>query len=615
MKYDCGGYATRSNIRCTDGRIILPNAFAHQDGAKVPFVWQHRRDEPENVLGHAVLENRKDGVYAYLSFNDQPKSKHVKALVEHGDIDSLSIYAIDLKEAAKQVTHGLIKEVSIVYAGANSGAFIDNLAIVHGDGTSTELADEAIITPTEEDYIEHDVEYSPGDSASDTDDSDKDNNDKLEHAVNDSLTVKQIMDSMNDTQREFVYALTGNILAAKEMEHGADTDDDLQHSSDNGGNNMKVNVFESNAAAIQGPVLNHEDVRAIFSSAKEIGSLRKAASAYLEHMIDEGRITDANGDKLEHSVSDLEILFPEAKMVTSAPQRIARDHEWVSKVWSATSKSPFSRIKSVAYDLTKDEARARGYIKGNKKIEEEFGLLKRVTTPQTVYKLQKLDRDDIIDITDFDVVAWIKAEMRFMLEEELARAVLIGDGRQSGDASKINESNIRPVLTDEDLYTYHHIMPDLPSDENELGRRLIKEALKARKNYKGSGSPTFYGDVDAITAMLLVEDTTGRRLYNTITDLASAIRVKEIIEVPVMSNLTRAGRSSVPSENGKTFKCHGLIVNMSDYKVGADRGGAVSLFDDFDLDYNKYEYLIETRCSGALYVPGAAISLESETVG
>lgn len=612
MKYDCGGYATKVNVRCTDGRVIMPGAFAHQDGEKVPLVWQHRRDEPENVLGHAILENRNDGVYAYLSFNNRPKSQHVKELVEHGDLDSLSIYAIDLKEQSKHVSHGLIKEVSIVFAGANAGAFIDNLAIAHGDGTVTELADEAIIYPYE--AIEHGVEYSSGnDDAEETEEEES----SLEHAdesEDDSeLTVGDVMDSMNDTQKKFVHALVGNLLAAREMAH---SDEEITHSINDGGNEMKINVFEGGASAtIQGPALNHEDIQAIFKSAKEMGSLKKAATVYLEHMIDEGRIADPNGDKLEHSVENLDILFPEAKMVTSAPQRIARDHEWVSKVWNATSKSPFSRIKSVAYDLTKDEARARGYIKGKQKIEEQFGLLKRVTTPQTVYKLQKLDRDDVIDITDFDVIAWIKAEMRFMLEEELARAVLIGDGRQSGDQSKINESNIRPVFTDEDMYTYHHIMADVPEDDNERGRFLIKEALKSRKNYKGSGSPSFYSSVDDITCMLLVEDTTGRRLYPTLNDLASAIRVKEIVEVPVMTELTRAGRSSVSGENGKTFKSHGIIVNMSDYKVGADRGGAVSLFDDFDLDYNKYEYLIETRCSGALYVPASAISLESEVVG
>lgn len=610
MRFDCGGYATKANVRCTDGRVILPDAFAHQDGQKVPLVWQHRRDEPENVLGHAILENRRDGVYAYLSFNNQPKSKHIKELVEHGDIDNLSIYAIDLKETAKQVSHGLIKEVSLVYAGANSGAFIDTLEIVHSDGSITELPDEAIITAGE--YIEHNVEYSPEEEEK-----------EMEHADDSSkeLTVQDIMDSMTEQQREFVYALTGNLLAARDMAHADDEDSDenknLKHSIENGGDNMKYNVFEGSASgtAVKGPILNHEDMKSIFKSAQEMGSLKKAAGAYLEHMIDEGRITDVNGNTLEHGVENLEILFPEARELTNVPQRIARDHEWVAKVWNAASKSPFSRIKSVVADLTKDEARARGYIKGNKKVEEQFGLLKRVTTPQTVYKLQKLDRDDVIDITDFDVIVWIKAEMRFMLEEELARAVLIGDGRQSGDNDKINESNIRPVFTDEDMYTYHHIIEDLPEDENELGRRLIREALKSRKNYKGSGSPSFYSDVDTITTMLLVEDTTGRRLYNTLNDLASALRVKEIVEVPVMSGLTRAGRSSVPGENGKTFKSHGIIVNMSDYKIGADKGGAVSLFDDFDLNYNKLEYLIETRCSGALYVPYSAISLESVTAG
>lgn len=603
MKYDFGGYATKANIRCSDGRTILSNAFSHMDGKKVPLVWQHQRNDPTNVLGHAMLENRSDGVYCYCKFNDTPKGKHVKALVEHGDVESLSIFANELQQQGRQVSHGMIREVSVVIAGANPGALIDNLAVQHSDDTVEVLEDQAVITMDVP--IEHGMEY------------DAEEEETVEHA--DDPTAQEVFNSMNENQKNLVYALVGHALTAE-----AEAEDSAEH-SDEGSNNdsnkegddgMKFNAFEGQGAAVvQGPILTHADMDIIISNAKKCGSLKTAVVDHLEHMADEGRLKDTNGHTLEHGIENLEILFPEAKAITPTPDMIMRQQEWVSKVWNATRKQPFSRIKSVVADITKDEARARGYIKGKKKIEEQFGVLKRVTTPQTVYKLQKMDRDDIIDITDFDVVAWLKAEMRLMLNEELARAVLIGDGRMSGDESKINESNIRPILTDDPMYTIHHKMT-LPEDENERGRALIKGALRARKGYRGSGSPTFYSDVDTITDMLLVEDNNGRRIYNTINELASALRVREIVEVPVMENVVREGSTTIDdTDAGKKFDCLGLIVNLTDYSIGADRGGAVTLFDDFDIDFNKYSYLIETRCSGALTRPYSAISLEVEHQG
>lgn len=598
-KYDFGGYATRANYRCADGRTILPNAFADQDGAKVPLVWQHQRNNPDNVLGHALLENRDDGVYCYCTFNESPRAQQTKLLIEHGDVNSLSIYANNLTEKSKQVSHGIIREVSVVLAGANPGALIDNVVVQHSDGSFDEVDGEAVIYSGEE--IESSIEHAaPAAVAQKAATGKEDEGSKSNSSVSDR-SAKDIFDSMTEDQKALTYALFSFAMTAGEGDD--DDDDSAKHSAEGGDSDMKYNVFEGSAEK-KGPALSHDDISNIFDLAKKTGSLKGAAEDYLEQMNEE------NG--LEHSVTQLDILFPEAKATRPTPEFLSREMDWVPKVWNATNKSPFSRIKSVYADITKDEARARGYIKGNKKVEEQFGLLKRVTSPQTIYKLQKMDRDDIIDITDFDVVAWIKGEMRTMLNEELARAVLIGDGRQPGDADKISADHIRPVLTDEDLYTIHHIIKGLPEDENEKGKQLIKEALKARKNYKGSGSPTYYGDVDTITTMLLVEDKNGRRIYNTMTELASALRVREIVEVPVMENCKRDGRSGVEAENGKKYQCLGLIVNLADYTIGADRGGAVSLFDDFDIDYNKYTYLIETRCSGGLRRPYSAISLEVE---
>jgi len=560
-KFDFAGYATKNDLLCSDGRIICKDAFKDNDGGKVPLVWQHVHDDPMNVIGHAVLENRDDGVYAYGYFNDTDNARQAKALVEHGDITSLSIYANRLKQEGHNVTHGVIREVSLVYAGANPGATIDMLGFSHSDGTFEE-SDEAVIYTGEEislmhmdnDTLEHD------DDADDADDSGEE-------------TIQDVFDTMTDKQKKVLFFLVGQALEDN------DQSDEATHSEDD---DMKKNVFDNNDDA---QVLTHAEMDEIFASAKQMGSLRDAV--------------------LEHGITDIDVLFPEAKLVTPTPELIAREQEWVSKVWAGTHKSRFARIKSTAANLTRDEARARGYIKGKKKVEEQFALLYRKTTPQTIYKLQKLDRDDILDITDFDVVAWLKGEMRMMLNEEIARAILIGDGRVAGTDDKIDEAHVRPIYQDEDMYTIHKTV-DLSqaTDTTERSNAIIDAALRARKDYRGSGAPKFYASPDTITDLLLAKDKMGRRLYNTIGELANALRVTEIVEVPVFEGVVRT------DEDEAKHDLLGLIVNLSDYTVGADRGGEVSMFDDFDLNYNKYEYLLETRCSGALTKPYSAIALE-----
>lgn len=593
MQYDCSGYATVNDVLCGDGRVIKQNAFIDNDGTTVPVVWNHQRNNPENVLGHALLENRSDGVYAYVKFNNTPNGDIAKQLVNDGDINSFSIYANNLVHKGRDVIHGAIKEVSLVVAGANPGAKIDSLAVEHSDNFDGNAEEEAIITFDKEISLE--VEHAD----------ENQNGSEKEVATSDTntsnKTIKDVFETLTDEQKDAVYAMIGYALedgAEEEDEEDVeqsdideeDEEDSINHSDEGDGTTMKYNVFEgANAATQHVNELSHSDIVEIFNDAKKYGSLKDSI--------------------LEHGITNIDILFPEAKAINSTPDMIMRDQEWVAKVWNATRKSPFSRIKSTSANLTADEARAKGYIKGKKKIEEQFTLLKRTTTPQTVYKKQALDRDDIIDITDFDVVAWLKAEMRLMLNEELARAILVGDGRSTASEDKINEQNIRPVYTDDDMYTIHYSVPGMNStDETAKANAIIDAAHRARKDYKGSGSPTFYTDSDTLTTLLLAKDKVGRRLYNTVSELASALRVRDIIEVPVMENQTR----SVALEGNKTEtrKLIGLIVNLTDYVVGADRGGAVSMFDDFDIDYNKEKYLIETRCSGALATPYSAIALE-----
>lgn len=576
MGYDFSGYATKNDLTCGDGRIIRKDAFKDCDGKTVPLVWHHIHNDPMNVLGHADLENRNDGVYAYCSFNDTPQGQNAKSLVQHGDITSMSIYANKLQQQGSNVIHGIIREVSLVLAGANPGATIDPLSIAHEDGTSTELEDEAIIYTGE---LFH---------ADDSDDSDDEDEEKDMPKPNEK-TVQDVIDSMTDEQKNVMYYMVGVALKGE----GADEDDESAEHSDDGGNDMHRNIFDNSDEGTE--TLSHDAMNEILAEAPRVGNLKDAF--------------------LEHGIENLEVLLPDYKNLDNTPTWIKRETEWVSALWGALKKTPFSRIRSRYANITEYEARARGYITGNQKIEEYFSVASRTTTPTTVYKLQKLDRDDIIDITDMDVVAWMKQEMRGMLEEELAAAVLIGDGRPSNDVSKINEQNIRPIYTDDDLFCIHELV-SIPSNATDvqIAKALIRVALLSRKKYKGSGAPWFITTNDVVTRMLLAEDQIGHRLYNNDADLASALRVSRILEVPVLEGATRTAQVTDPSTGTTTSEQRtllGLIVNPADYNIGADKGGAVTLFDDFNLDYNKYEYLIETRCSGALKDPYTAIALET----
>jgi hypothetical protein len=567
IKPDFSGWATKANLKCSDGRTILPNAFAHQDKAQVPLVWQHGHSEPSNVLGHTILENRDEGVYCYGYFNDTDQAKNAKTLVSHKDISYLSIFANQLIEKAKQVSHGVIREVSLVLAGANPGALIDNIELQHADGDMVTLEDEAVIYTGEE--LQHGERTGePGKPPTVPDPSSDD----------DETTVQEVYDGMTPEQKEVVHYMVGAALES----NGSGSNEPITHSGNPGndkenGRTMTRNVFEqqnpgSEAGGKQ--QLSHDDIKGIVADATRLGSLKEAVEGYA----------------LKHGIENIDVLFPDARNVTDTPEFDKRRTEWVSSVINGTKHSPFSRIKSILADITHDEARARGYIKGNMKKEEYFGLTSRVTTPSTVYKKQKLDRDDIIDITDFDVVAWLKGEMRLMLDEELARAILIGDGRAVDDEDKIKDpagategAGIRSILNDHDLYaaTVNVNIDDANSSPTEV----VDSVIDSMRFYKGTGSPTMYTTLPMITRMLLARDTLGRRLYRTVSDLASEMGVSSIVAVEVME-----GQEDLV----------GIIVNLQDYTVGADRGGDVSMFDDFDIDYNQYKYLMETRLSGAL---------------
>lgn len=582
-KYDFSGWATRNDLRCSDGRTIRKDAFAHNDGQTVPLVWNHQHNDPLNVLGHALLKNRDQGVYAFCTFNDTESGQAAKQLVEHGDVTSLSIYANQLQQQGGNVLHGVIREVSLVLAGANPGAYIDSV-IAHG-----EESDEEAVIFTGENVEVPDAEEEKKEENGDN----KMENENLQHAdepakepeapANKEKTVQEVFDELTEEQKNVVYAIIGEALENAKNENNDEKEGEEE--------NMKHNVFENDNVDNtlihndKGEALTHADVDAIFADARRYGSLKDSA--------------------LAHGVSNIDYLFPEAKTVGDVPGLIKRDTNWVANFMGKVHHSPFSRIKSIFANLTEDEARAKGYIKGNMKKEEVFSLLKRSTTPTTVYKKQKLDRDDVVDITDFDVVNFLKSEMRTMLDEEIARACLIGDGRLSSSDDKINEQNIRPIWKDADLYTIKKLIEVSSSDSADTKTKaFIRACVKARKEYKGSGNPTLYTTEDVLTDCLLMEDTTGRVIYETVEKLATALRVKEIVTVEVMEGQTR-------SDDSKTKTLMGIIVNPDDYNVGADKGGAVNMFDDFDIDYNQQKYLIETRCSGALVKPYSAIVIES----
>lgn len=561
--YDFSGWATRNNLKCSDGRTIMKDAFKNNDGKTVPLVWNHRHNDPENVLGHALLENRNEGVYAYCTFNDTEAAKNAKLLVEHGDISALSIYANQLKQQGSSVLHGTIRELSLVLAGANPGAFIDSV-IQHGE----ESEDSAIIFTGEEISLAH---SDSTESETNKNEGDKEMEEKKKTQSGENKTLKEIIDTMTEEQKTAMYAMVG--LA-------------LEENNSEGDKEMKHNVFsDSNDEYVGTTKLTHSEMQEILKDGKRCGSLRDSF--------------------IQHGIDDIEYLFPDAKNVTNTPIFIDRNQEWVKKVMDSVAHTPFSRIKSLFADITEEDARAKGYIKGKQKKDEVFGLLKRTTAPTTVYKKQKLDRDDIVDITDFDVVAWIKSEMRGKLDEELARAFLVGDGRSSASDDKINESNIRPIWTDDPLFTIKATVT-VAKDASEADRvkAFIRACIKSRKEYQGSGNPSLYTTEDVLTACLLLEDANGRIIYDSEEKLKKTLRVSDIVTVSAMEGLTRTG------EKGETRILMGLIANLKDYRVGADKGGAVNMFDDFDIDYNAQKYLIETRCSGALVTPHSAIAVE-----
>ena len=593
--YDFGGWATKANLLCSDGRVIMPDAFAHNDGQRVPLVWNHQHSDPDHILGYADLENRPEGVYAHCKFNETDTGNVAKQLVQHGDIVSLSIYANGLTEKKSHVTHGNIREVSLVLAGANPGAGIDSVTLSHGEDSD----DEGIV------YSDTSLDLATEVSHSD------DTNSELSHAddnsdkksEDDEETVMDVFNTLNEKQKNAVYAMIG---AAYEATPPAK---DEENTNEEGDTDMKHNVFDTDVQK-ENQVLSHSDITAIISDAKRTGSLRDAAIAHNAGEITHAA-TDDDGHQVTYGVANVDYLFPDARNITREPLFIKRDTGWVTVVMSAVKHSPFSRIKSIFADITADDARAKGYLKGNKKVEEVFTLLKRSTTPTTIYKKQKMDRDDVVDITDFDVVSWIKSEMRVMLDEEIARAILVGDGRSTASDDKINESNIRPIWKDDSLYTIKATV-QLGASETETtkGKKFIKAVLKARKNYKGSGNPILLTTEDVLTDLLLIEDTNGRNIYESVDKLATALRVSKIVTSPVLENQTREGVNAVDGDT-KTRTLMGIIVNLADYTVGADKGGAVNLFEDFDIDFNQEKYLIETRCSGALTKPYSAIAIES----
>ena len=563
-KYDFAGWATKYGVGCSDGRTILKGAFAHCDEIVVPLVWNHTYDKPENVIGNAKLINSDEGVYTYCSFNDTSTAETAKSLVKHGDITSLSIYANHLKQAGNIVMHGDIKEVSLVLAGANPGASIQEV-LVHGEiseGEATIYNEPEGLELWHEDVDEEpEVEEEPED---------------IKHEDDSNETIADIYNSMTEKQKKAVAAIIDQLA-----------DDDEPSSEDNnqnkGDSEMKHNVFDQNE---ENKELRHFDFEATMKDAKRCGSLKEA---FLAHAQDYG-------------IKNIETLFPEAKNIYNEPEFIKRDTGWVAGFLNGTHKSPFSKIKAMYADITADEARAKGYIKGKLKKEEVFSLLKRTTEPTTIYKKQKLDRDDIIDITDFNVVAWIKKEMRIMLDEEIARAMLIGDGRSSVSEDKIKENCIRPIYNDADLYTIKFAMNSLASNE---AKEFIRSCIKSRDDYEGSGNPNLYTTEDVISDLLLIEDANGRFIYDSIATLARTLRVNQIIPVPVMKGLTRTD-----AVESKTYDVKAIIVNPNDYWVGADKGGQISMFDDFDIDYNQYKYLMETRISGSLVKPYSAIVIE-----
>jgi hypothetical protein len=604
-KPDFSGWASKYGLKCSDGRTILHGAFEGQDGDRLPLVWQHGHNSPENVLGHGVLEHRSEGPYIYGFFNETVQGQHAKSLVQHEDISALSIFANSLVERAKQVSHGIIREVSLVLAGANPGALIDNIEIAHADGEVDIVADEAII------YTGLELEHADGsavETKTETTEDKQETETAAAHADGEGdgeVTVQDVYESMTPEQQEVVHYMVGAALADKDSsgdaEHssgdgetteiGASDEEVITHEDKDENEMSGRNVFETAKGEQKSAprhVLSHDAMRGIAQDAVKRGSLKEAVEDYA----------------FKHGIESIDTLFPDARTITDTPEFDSRRTEWVADVLNSVRKSPFSRIKSITADITHAEARAKGYIKGTLKKEEFFGLMKRVTTPSTIYKKQKLDRDDIVDITDFDVVLWLKAEMRLMLDEELARAILIGDGRDIDDEDKVRDpagatdgAGIRSIANDDDLYAAT-ITIDVDGDLRKTD--LVDKILESMRFYKGSGLPTFYTTLPVMTQMLLARDTQGRRFYRTATDLAAELGVSRVVTVEVMEDEP---------------DLVGIVVNLQDYTVGADRGGEVSFFDDFDIDYNQYKYLIEARSSGALTKIRSALVIRQAAAG
>ena len=585
--YDFCGWATRNGLRCSDGRIIVRDAFKDNNGKKVPLVWNHQHNEPTNVLGHALLENRAEGVYAYCKFNSSESGKNAKILVEEGDVNALSIYANQLKQNGADVVHGNIREVSLVLAGANPGAFIESV-IKHGEASDEEAVIyngfELDLSHAEEDEsasITHAEEEKKGDSEEVADETKNENEE----------TVADVFNTLTEKQKNVVYAMIGQALEHSET---SENDDDIDE-TEGGNDTMKHNVFDTDKDTQQN-TLSHDAMNAIIGDAKRYGSMKES---FLQHAE-------------EYGIDNLEYLFPDDKnALGNTPIFIQRDTSWVREFMGNVHHTPFSRIKSIFADITEDEARAKGYIKGKLKKEEVFSLLKRTTTPTTIYKKQKMDRDDVIDITDFDIITWLKSEMRQMLDEEIARAAIVGDGRLASSDDKINEQNIRPVWTDSDLFTIKAAFSvSAGATDDDKAKAFIRACIKSRKDYKGSGNPILFTTEDIVTNCLLLTDANGRDLYDSIDKLATKLRVRKIVTVPVMEGLTRTGTGD---DSSSKYELYGLIINPADYNMGADKGGAINMFDDFDIDYNQQKYLIETRCSGALIRPYSAIAVELKT--
>lgn len=571
MHYDFAGWATKNNLRCSDGRVIMRDAFKGNDGETVPLVWNHQHNDPFNVLGHALLKNMEDGVFAYCSFNDTENGQLAKKLVQHGDVKSLSIFANRLEQDGSNVRHGVIREVSLVLAGANPAARISNV-IQHGDELCELPDDECVLFSGTSIELEHsDKEEDTGDEGEAKPEDDK-------------KTFGDVLSTLNKEQKDAVAALIAAVLD-DEAEDGDDEEDNKDEEDDT---QMKHNVFDQDDNTQANDTLSHSEMTTIIADAKRYGSLRESVLQHSE----------------EYGIENIGYLFPDAKALNTTPEFIKRETGWVDHLMNSIHHTPFSRIKSVFANITEDDARAKGYLKGNLKKEEVFSLLKRTTDPTTIYKKQKMDRDDVVDITDFDVIAWLKTEMRMMLNEEIARAILIGDGRLSSSDEKIDENKVRPIATDSELYTIQATVSVASNaSDDAIAKEFIKQCIKARKNYKGSGNPTLYTTDDMLTSMLLLQDTTGRDIYTDVSQLTKKLMVRSIQTVPVMEDANGA--------NGKPLL--GIIVNENDYNVGADKGGSVNMFDDFDVDYNAQKYLIETRISGALTKPYSAIALTKVT--